>query len=865
MTPASSSKTTLVVSSEAGPGRARTCEPITVGIPMPRGLVTEPRQIALVDGDGKPVPLQALPTERWPDGSVRWALLDFQANGPVAADSRYELTFHGGTTALPAPRLQVTETAGRVAIDTGAARFELQPGMAFPFSAATAGGKVPVDATGGAFVVTDQRGRSWRARITKVEVEDRGELRSSVRLDGFVGPRHRPLLQLIARVHVFAGSAAARVSITLRNPRRARHRGGFWELGDHGSIYIKDASLHIVLPTGISSVECAPERDLMPLRFGLPFELVQDSSGGEQWRHRTHANRHGEVPCTFRGYRLRAGDETRPGLRATPAVSASHGSGVVRVAVEHFWQNFPKAIEAGGRNLTLRFWPRQYADLHEIQGGEQKTHSFTLALGDDSMSRDAMYWGRSPSIAAATPEWYSAAEAIAYLTPACRDTDARYRQLVDAAIEGDESFERKRESMDEYGWRHFGDTYADHENPFSGQAEPIVSHYNNQYDAVNGFSAQFMRTGDRRWWRLMTELATHVTDIDIYHTDRDKAAFSNGLFWHTFHYVAAGKSSHRSYPRQEGVCGGGPANEHNYAAGLRLHWLMTGDRLSREAAIGLAGWVINMDDGSKTILRWLSPSYTGLASNTQSPDYHGPGRGAGHSIMALLDGHRLTGERRYLDKAEQLIHRCVHPAEDIDRLELLDAERRWSYTVFLQAVGKFVDYKTELGEIDACYAYARAALLHYARWMAQHERPYYDQRERLEYPTETWPAQDVRKSDVFSYAAQLAEPAERERFTERARFFFDYSMTTLVQEPTRAFARPVILLLSNGFLQLGRRARLDHPKSDHVPVVAFGAPERFVPQKAIAKKRLMAVAGAAAAAVTLLGVAIVRMLLVALP
>ena len=118
MTPASSSKTTLVVSSEAGPGRARTCEPITIGIPMPRGLVTEPRQIALVDGDGKPVPLQALPTERWPDGSVRWALLDFQANGPVSADGRYELTFHGGTTALPAPRLQVTETAGRVAIDT---------------------------------------------------------------------------------------------------------------------------------------------------------------------------------------------------------------------------------------------------------------------------------------------------------------------------------------------------------------------------------------------------------------------------------------------------------------------------------------------------------------------------------------------------------------------------------------------------------------------------------------------------------------------------------------------------------------------------------------------------------------------------
>ena len=146
-----------------------------------------------------------------------------------------------------------------------------------------------------------------------------------------------------------------------------------------------------------------------------------------------------------------------------------------------------------------------------------------------------------------------------------------------------------------------------------------------------------------------------------------------------------------------------------------------------------------MDDGRKTILRWLSPSYTGLASATQSPDYHGPGRGAGHSIMALLDGHRLTGERRYLDKAEQLIRRCVHPADDIDALDLLDAERRWSYTVFLQALGKFLDYKTELGELDAIVRLrARgAAALRALDGAARAAVPRSAAR-RLEFPTETW-------------------------------------------------------------------------------------------------------------------------------
>ena len=35
--------------------------------------------------------------------------------------------------------------------------------------------------------------------------------------------------------------------------------------------------------------------------------------------------------------------------------------------------------------------------------------------------------------------------------------------------------------------------YADHENAYCENAGPIVSHYNNQYDAVAGFAAQFMR------------------------------------------------------------------------------------------------------------------------------------------------------------------------------------------------------------------------------------------------------------------------------------------------------------------------------------------------------------------------------------
>ncbi|MDH4062792.1 MAG: hypothetical protein OEW19_00220, partial [Acidobacteriota bacterium] len=365
---------------------------------------------------------------------------------------------------------------------------------------------------------------------------------------------------------------------------------------------------------------------------------------------------------------------------------------------------------------------------------------------------------------------------------------------------------------------------------------------------VAGFAMQFMRTGDLRWWELMDDLARHVADIDVYHTDGDKAAYNRGLFWHTAHYVDAGLATHRTYPRAPGVLGGGLSNEHNYAMGLVLHYFLIGDPLSAASAAGLASWVIAMDDGSRTVFRWLARSATGLASQTASADYHGPGRGVGHSVLALLAGHQLTGDGALLSKAEELIQRVVHPADDIPARNLLDAERRWSYTAFLQALGYYLQYKAERGESDAMYNYVRASLLHYARWMAEHEYPYLDKPEILEYPTETWAAQDLRKSDVFYLAAAEATSAERDRFVERGSFFSRVSIDALRAMPTRRLTRPIVLLLSHGWLHHSWVHRPQPMPADIPELPALPPLVTFVPQKAIAVRRAAAIAVASLAA-----------------
>jgi len=112
-------------------------EPITAGFPFPAGVVRDPDRIGLLDDQGSPVAVQALATERWADGSVRWALLDFQAAGDVR-DRQYTILCDAPVPQpLPRSRVEITEQDGGARVDTGAARFELRKGSTFPCAAAS--------------------------------------------------------------------------------------------------------------------------------------------------------------------------------------------------------------------------------------------------------------------------------------------------------------------------------------------------------------------------------------------------------------------------------------------------------------------------------------------------------------------------------------------------------------------------------------------------------------------------------------------------------------------------------------------------------------------------------------------------------
>ena len=860
--PAVADASPVIATLRVGPmARERRGEPVRVGVPLPFASAVEAESLELLDRNQQAVVADRRVLARWHDGSIRWLELEFLADVDAASQSVWELRSrpespekrHGDVAESGAARVPER-------IETRTATFDLSPKTAAPLrSVRTHEAKRDLIAAC-RWKLVDAEGHAWSpsVRESRLETLPGDRVRQTISHGcSFIreaenGTGSECPCELDVRTTFYLQSALVRCEVTLRNPRAASHPGGLWDLGDEGSFLFRELSLECELDAAGETnllLQATPEHSLDEVAGG-ELEVYQDSSGGENWQSRNHVDRDGKLSPRFRGARIRTDSGECSERRSNPRVQVRTPAGTLTIAVPRFWQEFPKALEVHeGRLLRVGLFPRQHEGLFELQGGEQKTHTIWLAVqgaderalpaeeSTDNENCGALDWVHRPLRATLSPEEFAASGAFPYLVPEANDPHADYVRQVRRVIEGPDALEAKREVIDEYGWRNFGDLWADHERRYYEGSEPIISHYNNQYDGLWGFLYHFARSGDPRWMDLADDLARHIVDIDLYHTDQDRAAYNGGLFWHTDHYTDAGRATHRAYSKDSPQAragqpyGGGPSCEHSYSTGLLYHWLMTGEPRSRDAVLSLARWVIRIDDGRNNILGNLDSGPTGLASATYSPDYHGPGRGAGNSINTLVDAYSLSGDRTFLDKAEELIRRSIHPQDDCGALGLADAESRWSYLVFLQSLGKYLDLKLERGDTDDTFEYARASLLAYARWMTENETPYKTRLEGVEFPTETWPAHDLRKSCAFDFASRYATADERDVFLERAEFFHRQGIEDVLSFETSSYTRPLIIFLTCGAQRAAFRLK---PPQDELPTragVDFGEPSGFVSQK----------------------------------
>ena len=812
-----------IVLTELG-GVARSGEFVRIGIPFAQGELSGQTGLAIQSPQGAIEYVQTGVLKRWNDGSIKWLLLDFAASVPAKGSSRYRLVKAPGKIPAAEPAISISSEDDTWLVNTGCALFSVDAKIFRPFSRIVTGNHdilVPYEAS----CILDLDGEKRLIPVVdSVVIETNGPMRATLLINGNFDSGKGLSAKFFSRLHFFAASSKVIVEFTLRNTSPAKHHGGFWDLGDPGSILFRELALDFPFQARyVEKIICSPEQNSSPRISSSPtgrVSIYQKSSGGKKWDSPIHRSRTGTVPLTMRGYEMRCANEPALyGDRANPVIWCGAEERGLAAVIPRFWQEFPKSIEADRSSLRIGCFPSCFPDLHELQGGEQKTTTVYL---DFSTTPHGLDWARTPLTVLAVPETYRNSDVIPDLPPTVSVENGIY-DLVDLFVPGPEVLFSRRESIDEYGWRNFGDLPADHESVYHQGDEAFISHYNNQYDICGGMYRKFFATGDPLWGELASDLARHVIDIDLYRTTKDREEYNGGLFWHTDHYIPAGLSTHRSFSKEHlklkdpRFCGGGPAAEHCYTTGLLYHYFITGNNDYREAVITLAEWCIGSITGSQTILASIRKAGHYIKLLVQARDGARPAfprypltRGTGNAITACLDAFEAGGGGAFLKQAGELLRGAIHPGDDIAARDLLNAEDSWSYTVLLTAVSKYIDKKRELGELDNDYLYARRCLLVYAEWMLQNEYPYLDKPELLEYPNETWPAQDLRKSVILHHAARYAAPERQKAFLDGARFFFEAARVELSRHPTSSFTRPVALMLQNGWIG----ARLDEPISE---------------------------------------------------
>jgi hypothetical protein len=125
------------------------------------------------------------------------------------------------------------------------------------------------------------------------------------------------------------------------------------------------------------------------------------------------------------------------------------------------------------------------------------------------------------------------------------------------------------------------------------------------------------------------------------------------------------------------------------------------------------------------------------------------------------------------------------------------------------------------------YAYGTLSLLTYAAWMLVHERPYLDQAERLEFPTETWAAHDLRKANVMRLAAEHASEPARAQLQRRAGELSARAWGDLLGFSTWSATRPLAIILTEGAKETYLTRRFQTRAQPATEGVVLDAPVRF--------------------------------------
>ena len=483
-------------------------EPVTVGVPFPPGALPSANEACLLDGDAE-LYCQRRVLSTWPGGSVRWLLLDFQADLPAARPKALRIVYGRGAAkaVLGETGISLTEERTQIVIDNGPLRLVCN---ARPFSlfesvhlhgSEVLSSREPVD-----FRVVDLSGQSYTAsgcQIASVTVEAGGPLRAAVRFEGsHVDEAKRPLLDFAVLVTTWSDKPCVAVEYQMI------HRGA------DESVELQEASC---------TVTFAPRA---PARFATgAADSIGPGRGIEV--HRTHDAVAIDMPRELSHPRSTCPDA----CLASPWLDRADGGRGMAVGVRHAVQQLPKRLSADGKSLTVAFYPPADVPLC-LRQGSAKSHEmlFTFHGGEPDTEAIARRYrlfdlAPRPCLPAA---WYHQARAFGSLSP------TRPLFHLDTAL--DQAFDHRPRAM---GILHFGDEphpagqwrvgCGEHPSTQPPSQPSSIEHpassaivwSNNACDLAHALFLHWARTGQVRHFAAAEAIVRHVIDVDHIHFSND--------------------------------------------------------------------------------------------------------------------------------------------------------------------------------------------------------------------------------------------------------------------------------------------------------------------------------------------------------
>jgi len=648
--------------------------PVVIGVPLERGAVRDTAALTLIgpDGQARPVAVRAL--SAWPDGSVRWALLAFEAT----QKGRHTVSAASGAAcAAPPQPVTLTSSSDEAAIDNGLVRVVVSADGPGPIREVRALGHsflgLPEDLR---FVVGDADTTREKART--IEVMENSPLRARVRVKGahFDASGAR-LLDYRLDVELWAGWPTLRVDYHFFNLEKGREEIQVDRMAMEWDVALgAKTQRHFV--QSMYSLRYVPREVINP----SPVAIVADETRGAA---------HVEDPAMLLDdihYPL----HLRPPLvDSSDWLGVSDGTRSLYVRMQDFAAMRPKRLASDGSKLELEFWPASQGKLTLFQGRSRRqvvTFAFCdspkLSPADVQRLLDGpLCEGR----AVIGPQWLRQRgefECDRVVTPG---VNVRFEKFLHRLV----SLHTPQDMFD------LGDTIDSgycRSYITIGNAQPLkrnapemprvflaVPHSvfaewaipqlyepvwtNNEYDAIHALCTEIMRTGRGELWQHARWFVRHNIEVDFVHY-HDDLQQSRGTPQHSFKHNRSGAIL-----------------SHFWTQGLLEYYCMTGDQDVLEIATALGDKIIE-----DLTLPELREAFWGFT------------RELGWPTLALAHLYDITREQRFLKQLEEIVAFFMSYDRGKFRgpINLSGADAR--FRLERQMVGSFFGYASMVEGVD---------------------------------------------------------------------------------------------------------------------------------------------------------------------